>query len=787
MATKHRDGNIQISSNDGYVDSGATIYCSACHTNVAQFQFADTPWGIDTSLAGPTVTCTSCHNNGTDNGVLANAAPATGEHALHIASNVYIDDCNSCHGANANTGAHTGHRNAATTVGGDLSVYTSATLTCTNACHNVSGTNDWLLAATITCANCHTTGKMGNVGTSFKTITGGSAMPTTGLHLASAAGVQKHDSTLPTNGCTECHVTPAGTHLNGTFVADSGTNTDRFITRTNLTWTDAAANSGTCLGTGLTAAAGCHTDNGDWARLWSTQADSTATAAGSTRCNVCHGQYSGITGSKGWRTGVGHLDTPTRGLTKPHDSTSTPTCDDCHGYVTATGNHENGKITLNGNGTTWARGSGGSAGYSGCSACHGGAADTAYRFTISLLTSETVTGPAISGGDCLGCHNGVPTGGPGYVTRNVVATDFAQASRHVFGGTVGKWDCVVCHREANTDGTINSAVHKDSSVEMRNVDSIAAGWSWNKTAITDAMHTGMDSFCLACHDALGATGINVNAGNTGVNLNNTRALTPFNSSDGLGSTGTAAGSAFVTGVAERTRVLDVKTLISDNTYNSWHQIKGYAVAYTGVNAGWVAGAWASYTLKDAAQGNINVRRERANMHCADCHAVDVNAHSGANAFMLTQTTVDNTCWQCHNQTTTYSGTATNETYSRFLHKSDDGANTFDTGKSSMIDSSMCRNCHGGNPVTDGWGGIHGMKGTDPRSSQPRYRFTGGAYMSYDPGNGPGGGAWTTVSADGNCYFAGSKTQAYSNCGQHNSVQAGRTNGGQYSRGLPTSY
>ena len=87
-------------------------------------------------------------------------------------------------------------------------------------------------------------------------------------------------------------------HINGTFVADSASNTDRFITRAATTWTDAAANSGTCSGTGINAASGCHTDNGDWARLWSTAANSTSTAEGDTRCNVCHGQLNN------WRAGM---------------------------------------------------------------------------------------------------------------------------------------------------------------------------------------------------------------------------------------------------------------------------------------------------------------------------------------------------------------------------------------------------------------------------------------------------------------------------------------------------
>ena len=417
-----------------------------------------------------------------------------------------------------------------------------------------------------------------------------------------------------------------------------------------------------------------------------------------------------------------------------------------------------------------------------CTGCHDHSKDT------------TVDGDAWKGaGECISCHNGIP--GTVYVDRDVVGSDFAQTSRHVFGGSeVTNWDCIVCHGEGDesaaqgASGSVSTtAVHQNAQVEMRNVDSVTNDFVWVKASKGTPNYGAMDTFCLGCHDLDGASGINVRSDSAGVNLDNTRALTPFNPTDGLGSTSSAAGSAADTSgwVAERTRVLDVKSKISDNSYDSWHQIVGNAVAYSSNNAGWVAGAWVSYTLKSGAGDLVsNGNREASMLHCADCHTVDINAHGGANPFMLAGSSIDNTCFQCHNQATTYSATATAETNSRFRHRSDDGsANTLAGGKLSRIDGSQCRNCHGGNPVTDGWGGIHGLKGADPRSGQPRYRFTGGAYMSYEPLPND----WTSSGSDGNCYFAGSKTQTFSTCGQHNSTQAGRTSGPVYNRGLPTTY
>lgn len=122
---------------------------------------------------------------------------------------------------------------------------------------------------------------------------------------------------------------------------------------------------------------------------------------------------------------------------------------------------------------------------------------------------------------------------------------------------------------------------------------------------------------------------------------------------------------------------------------------------------------------------------------------------------------------------------------------------WDTGKSALIGNyngnhgSFCRNCHGGwigdlGSWIDGYGGIHGMdqnlQGADARTSEPRYRFQGGIYMSHVPSS------WTgTTGGTPTCYFAASKTVDWSQCGQHNSGQTGRTEDPQFSRGTAGTY
>jgi predicted CxxxxCH...CXXCH cytochrome family protein len=102
---------------------------------------------------GDTTTCTSCHNNGTDDGVLANAAPLTGEHADHIANTVYVNNCESCHGTGADTGQHLGHVNQSASFASQVSAYNDTLDTCTNNCHAVVDGRDWTSGTTLDCVD----------------------------------------------------------------------------------------------------------------------------------------------------------------------------------------------------------------------------------------------------------------------------------------------------------------------------------------------------------------------------------------------------------------------------------------------------------------------------------------------------------------------------------------------------------------------------------------------------------------------------------------------------------
>jgi hypothetical protein len=393
-------------------------------------------------------------------------------------------------------------------------------------------------------------------------------------------------------------------------------------------------------------------------------------------------------------------------------------------------------------------------------------------------------------GECIVCHNGIP-GGATYVTRDVVGVDFTRSSRHVFGGTVTNWDCIVCHREGDENaaeqGEVVTSTHHNNGgipvVDMRDVDTVTSGWVWDKNNKDDAMFSDMDSFCMGCHDMDGASGINVKATDDGVNLDATRALTPFNSTDEV-SQGTGGGTVSMAGY-ERLEVLDVASKF-DPANPSHHAV--IAPAYNSHNANWGDTAWVDRPLKSG-QGLMTLY-EASQLHCADCHTVDSadgGAHGGANGFMLQATSIDTTCFLCHNENT-YFDNPSRSTDSRWDHSNE--GSTWDPSKGSILGQyggtagSMCLNCHGGDPAFDGYGGIHGLQpGADWRSGEPRYRFQGGSYMSHSPSS------WTgTSGGEATCYFdPNSASQPWSNCSKHDAPETGRTTPPEYSRGVPGDY
>jgi predicted CxxxxCH...CXXCH cytochrome family protein len=421
--TAHMDGVVDLKAGITYTGtpnslsvSVANTYgqCSAsiCHQNGQGANVSSPAWNRAPSSAD---NCTICHG----------APPANGRHAKHLAEPDYVTSCGSCHtGSTAttiNTATHfNGTRN---TVGTANVVYTAGDGTCTNSCHKVVDGRDWTSGSQpLACIDCHQSGTI---------AAAKGALPVSGLHNMTANNVTKHDHTLGANGCQECHVTPAGTHLNGAFVADSAGNNDRFLNRAGLVWADGATNAGTCFdngSNGLDFAAGCHRDNGVWKRLWSTNANVDITVnkdPGQLVCDVCHGQYQALVGgSQGWREGSVHFRSgnsaaENKGASHNRSGGAANACEDCHAYDSSGSHHENGVLNFSGgNGVpgTYTLAMGTTGWY--CATCHTAhssevATNTdSHTFPDSTAFSSRayVVGVTQPEGGCSGCHGNSGTG-----------------------------------------------------------------------------------------------------------------------------------------------------------------------------------------------------------------------------------------------------------------------------------------------------------------------------------------------------------------------------------------
>jgi hypothetical protein len=129
-----------------------------------------------------------------------------------------------------------------------------------------------------------------------------------------------------------------------------------------------------------------------------------------------------------------------------------------------------------------------------CSTCH---------------NSHNPLGPFV-GGSCVACH-AFPqdkTARGAYVNDNngvrSITNEFTKWSHHVTGVTLNDAHCAACHLEAKvSNGTVvvDTTKHMvDAKIHLRNADT-DADFAWDPETPN---HTGMDNFCMGCHDANGA-------------------------------------------------------------------------------------------------------------------------------------------------------------------------------------------------------------------------------------------------------------------------------------------
>ncbi|MDT8422430.1 MAG: CxxxxCH/CxxCH domain-containing protein, partial [Desulfuromonadales bacterium] len=480
--TAHMDGSVTLNAGITYTGTPATLTvggtntygtCSAslCHQNGKGANVASPAWN---RTASSTDNCTICHNDGS-----GAPQPATGRHAKHVTNAAYVtSSCGSCHAnATATTIGGTTHINATANTGVSITVHTAGTAGCTNNCHlvNEATSGDWLDSNILACLECHVTGKVG-----------AALLPTSGLHavIARVSG-KTHDATLHASGCEACHTTirtQTTTHIKGSVVADGASNTDRGLF---AAYTDAA--TGSCMGTGVNLAAGCHRDNGDWGRKWAT----TVVNSDGAECGNCHGGIGVGYAVASWTAGIIPDHTIDRGDvdTTPEVMTSHSVCKSCHGFNGAadkdanydltnlwnqggvdTSMHGNSKITMNGgtnyNAANW-----------GCdnAGCHSTAAD-GHALADSAWTVEL--GAFAAGGDCWGCHgNGTSQYWPDgtvYPDRAGVHVEHIVAIvAHMAGGdTLANRNatCIYCHPGGAHSGDQAAAPADVSNTDTNNDD-----------------------------------------------------------------------------------------------------------------------------------------------------------------------------------------------------------------------------------------------------------------------------------------------------------------------------
>jgi len=699
--------------------------------------------GCDTSL---------CHNNTT---VLSSSAKTNPNINLSPTWGVDSYACDMCHDVPPTNSTVQQHATTDTT--------------CTD-CHPHDGTgspathiNNQLDVTALACNACH----------GYPPVTKHASGTTAVVHNSTAAFLNAH------NDCEVCHLTKddgTGNHQPTSPYTEAANHRNSKITM----------NSGTQYNSGNNGCDNaCHPNNATYQMSSAGITVETLAGFSPVRCDDCHGYPPLADGSANDKHVAGATPVDHEKISNDNGATLLAEhldCEKCHGtkedgtmqghspnanYNVAS-DHKNGSINMNTLGTAY------NPTNFGCdAACH--ANDANHQLSDSgLPVADGDYGGA--GGPCDNCH----TTAQG--SRRAVFSDFNQASRHVFGGTVTPFDCIVCHGEGDENSgsnpnTASNGKHMNGVVDMRDVDTVTTSYTWNGSE-----YSNMDTFCMTCHDSDGASGIAVVGNGTAVTTSPTtqEALAPFNDTDGgYGNLGASSPSNQTT----RTRVVDVFSQFA-TTNASHHAVRGQR--YSSNDPNWSSTTFVNRTLKSGQ--NLQSVRETATLHCADCHTVDTNAHGGANIFMLTaggtsntNSTIDKTCTQCHN-----SGTYINGTGGRWDHKNERDVWGDGTASASNWDNSECLLCHGGgsadyNGMMEQFGGIHGMNNNDPRGNMPPYRFMGGSYLYPNP---DGNNNWTGTASGPTCYTSTSGN-SWAKCNKHD----GRTGnkGWPYNYGRPTSY
>ncbi|MBJ6727272.1 hypothetical protein [Geomesophilobacter sediminis] len=436
-----------------------------------------------------------------------------------------------------------------------------------------------------------------------------------------------------------------------------------------------------------------------------------------------------------------------------------------------------------------------------CNACHSGGyapshgvpynvssiADANQSFTgadCKLCHTATGTGDAhnILGG-CVNCHSVPRTNFTGLVADNnngvrAVADEFKKWSHHIVnanGIEAQDAQCAVCHLEGQA---VNSGIHvdytkhmKDNKIHLRNSDT-DADFAWDPA---NPDHSGMDNFCMSCHDTNGATSAGIQAIQTVINAN------------GNAMTGKVAnaGNPFGDTISNRydkmmrPAVTNVDSQFDTNN-NSHHGVKG--ARYTGRTrtagprqiasaATFAANSTAALqgirsTMYDA--GNFNglyVPLENAGgetaprtgaqslgddstLHCGDCHTVGQWKVGSSKNIDGSATTAAIGAHGSNNEYMLRNSIGTDERHVGVAYTS---ANNVVTVKNPAAPFLVCYNCHTYNKYGSVFVGTGADAGNATFAEMGNIQPHAGEYASAGRCNGPG----NTISFNG--YTTGTAT------------------------------
>lgn len=604
--------------------------CATDNSPAANQSAGVTGSGTPTKWPSTITSCNGCHgDNTTFNDGTARNTPAgqfQGSHQPHAVDSAYV--CTTCHIAQTGNDHSRGSiQMAALISGGTYSKTSPITVTNTFTPGTCSGTTchgNVYGAGSITSPSWGTVSGCGACHVAPYTLTGtGNAPPTGGHTIHMAAGT----------ACGNCHAGTVANTSGGTRHANGFINTTGAGYNNN---TDQIAKHAAGSGYKTCARASCHADPYSTNPPAATNTWGTAGAGCAPGChkdaanNLNQGAFRAYSAPAAGNSATPQQNGPFTGSHTGHINYGKYVCADCHaGAVTGTngGNkHGNGFINVTGAGGAYVpagitKHTAGVYSATGCSAaCHMGVGGTANPVWGSLLLT------------CVDCHNAVivrTKGRPGS-TLAAVKAEFGLAWGHKKSGrtAVSAADCIVCHLEGKYTGAVGSAVtttkyHADGNIDLRDPAGVGeapitdlnnAAWTFQRFSTsyaagsrTSAAANSIDNiitrkFCLACHDANGATNTTARSNNGGTGT----AAMPFGGIL-LGANYTAANGAIGT-----QGLINVFSQFSSNS--SYHPVR------KPLNRDFPTAARMNDPYKPTGtRGTSGTLSNSAVINCFDCH------------------------------------------------------------------------------------------------------------------------------------------------------------------------